>query len=358
MRVTSQPYTQHQNFIPSSWVRNWATPVGIQKPMQDSSRDSPQLSRGVLNINVNGGIFNQVGRDQYNNAMNDEMVVRQSYQSIWPMLNFVLDRLIVCILVCTQLPTTYYPLIAHLAKLSCTVRAGYSSGNHKPCLKGTREGVLWDIEAWEADDMTESVYWLKGVVGCGKSTIAQTFTEHSAANGKLRASFFCSCDYPGWRNLYLTFLTLAHHLAHWSPNFKTTLVPIIHTNPNVQDDSLPVQLEKLLVRPFKQTSLSAMIIIDALDECEDKEPVSQFLLALAVHVDNMPTVRFFIMGRPEDCIRSGFKLPSLRTKELPLHDVDLAIVDSDLQLFIAYQLDEIATRQKQAINGHGPRIET
>ena len=89
-----------------------------------------------------------------------------------------------------------------------------------------------------------------------------------------------------------------------------------------------------------------MIIIDALDECEDKEPVSQFLLALAVHVDNMPTVRFFIMGRPEDCIRSGFKLPSLQTKELPLHDVDLAIVDSDLQLFIAYQLDEIATRQK------------
>jgi hypothetical protein len=59
--------------------------------MQDSSRDGP---RGASNINANGGIFNQVGRDQfnnynnqynnqynnYNNAMNDEMVVRQSYQ--------------------------------------------------------------------------------------------------------------------------------------------------------------------------------------------------------------------------------------------------------------------------------------
>ena len=64
--------------------------------MQDSSRDGP---RGASNINANGGIFNQVGRDQYNNqynnhnnqynnsqhyhnynnAMNDEMVVRQSY---------------------------------------------------------------------------------------------------------------------------------------------------------------------------------------------------------------------------------------------------------------------------------------
>jgi hypothetical protein len=57
--------------------------------MQDSSRGGP---RGASNINANGGIFNQVGRDQYNNynnsqhynnynnAVNDEMVVRQSYQ--------------------------------------------------------------------------------------------------------------------------------------------------------------------------------------------------------------------------------------------------------------------------------------
>ena len=59
--------------------------------MQDSSRD--RSPRDASNINANGGIFNQVGRDQYNNynnqynsqhytnynnAMNDEMVVRQS----------------------------------------------------------------------------------------------------------------------------------------------------------------------------------------------------------------------------------------------------------------------------------------
>jgi hypothetical protein len=60
-------------------------------PMQDSSRDGPRFSRGASNINANSGIFNQVGRDQYNhynnnqyhnysNAVNDDMVVRQSYQ--------------------------------------------------------------------------------------------------------------------------------------------------------------------------------------------------------------------------------------------------------------------------------------
>ena len=255
---------------------------------------------------------------------------------------------------CTHLPAIYLLSIAYLAKLPCAVRAGYSSGNHKPCLKDTREGVLWDIEAWEADEMNESVYWLKGVAGCGKSTIAQTFAERSAAKGNLGASFFCSRDYPDRRNLHLIFLTLARDLAYWSTDFKAALVPIIRVNPNVQDDSLPVQLEKLLVRPFKQTGLSATIVVDALDECDDKEPVSEFLSALAVHVGNMPMVRFFITGRPEDRIRSGFKLPSLRTKELPLHDVDSATVDSDIKSFVAYQLNAIATRRRQSISGQWP----
>jgi NACHT domain len=256
--------------------------------------------------------------------------------------------------VCTHLPATYRLSIAYLAKLPCAVRAGYSSGNHKPCFKGTREGVLWDIEAWEVDEMNESVYWLKGVAGCGKSTIAQTFAERSAAKGKLGASFFCSRDYPDRRNLHLIFLTLARDLAYWSADFKAVLVPIIRANPNVQDDSLPVQLEKLLVRPFKQTGLSATIVVDALDECEDKEPVSEFLSTLAVHVDNMPTVRFFITGRPEDRIRSGFELPSLRTKELPLHDVDSATVDSDIKSFVTFRLNEISKRRRQSISGQWP----
>ena len=202
--------------------------------------------------------------------------------------------------------------------------------------------------------MNESVYWLKGVAGCGKSTIAQTFAERSAAKGNLGASFFCSRDYPDRRNLHLIFLTLARDLAYWSPDFKTALVPIIRINPNVQDDSLSIQLDKLLVRPFKQTGLSATIVIDALDECEDKGPVSEFLSALAGHVNNMPTVKFFITGRPEDRIRSGSKLPSLRTKELPLHDVDSATVDYDIKSFVTFRLNEIATRRRHSISGQWP----
>jgi hypothetical protein len=157
----------------------------------------------------------------------------------------------------------------------------------------------------------ELVYWLKGVMGCGKSTIDQTFAECSAAHGNLGASFFCSHDYPDWRNRHLIFLTLSYDLTYWSADFKTALVSIICANPNVQYNTLHIQLEKLLVRPFKQTGLSTTIVVDALNECEDNEPVSEFLSALAIHINTIPTVKFFITGRPEDHIQSRFKLPSL-----------------------------------------------
>ena len=73
--------------------------------------------------------------------------VNPTSELIRSLLNFVLDRLMVRISMCTHLPATYRLSIAYLDKLPCAVRAGYSSGNHKPCLEGTREGVLWDIGA-------------------------------------------------------------------------------------------------------------------------------------------------------------------------------------------------------------------
>jgi hypothetical protein len=106
------------------------------------------------------------------------------------------------------------------------------------------------------------------------------------------------------------------------------------------------------VGPLKETGLSCTIVVDALDECEDKEPVSAFLSALAQYVDEIPTVKFFITGRPEDRIRYGFE--KLRTKELPLHDVESATVGSDIKLYVKTRLEEIAERRRESISGPWP----
>jgi NACHT domain len=217
--------------------------------------------------------------------------------------------------------------------------------------------VLQEIEAWELHDTNSTVYWLKGVAGCGKSTIAQTFAEQSAARGRLGASFCCSRDFPDRRDLRLIFPTLARDLAHRYPKFKVALVKIIRAYPDVAEDSLAVQFEKLIVEPLGSTGLFTSIVVDALDECTDKEPVSAFLSVLARYVDVIPNVKFFITGRPEDHIRAGFAIPSLRTKELPLHDVDSLTVDSDIRSFVTAWLDEIATRDPQSMNSAWPSDE-
>ena len=89
-------------------------------------------------------------------------------------------------------------------------------------------------------------------------------------------------------------------------------------------ESLCSQMEKLIVGPFKTTHIPILIIIDALDECKDGEPVSVALLILSRYVKQIIHVKFFITGRPEQRIRSGFRLVALRlpTDVFKLHEVE------------------------------------
>jgi hypothetical protein len=60
--------------------------------MAYSRRDAgPAFFQGASNVNASRGVFNSIGRDQYNynsynNAMNEEMVVRRSFHQINPIV--------------------------------------------------------------------------------------------------------------------------------------------------------------------------------------------------------------------------------------------------------------------------------
>ena len=214
-------------------------------------------------------------------------------------------------------------------------------------MKGTRRDVLVQLETWLKDEQDRRVFWLNGLAGTGKSTIAQSFAEMSFADGKLGASFFCSRDFDNRSNLRSIFPTLAFQLAYHYPHFRKGLLPVLAANPDVGQESLTSQLEKLLVGPFQVAKAPTLIIIDALDECQDKEPASALLSVLSRYVDRIPLVKFFITGRPEPLIRSGFRLELLRphTDVLRLCDVEPHLVDSDIKLFLKAQLSDIVRTQ-------------
>ena len=211
-------------------------------------------------------------------------------------------------------------------------------------MRGTRKEVLWEIEQWLTGQSGQHVFWLNGLAGTGKSTIAQTFAERSFADGKLGASFFCSRDSEDRNNLQAIFPTLAFQLAQKEPLFQRELLQVLKTDSDVGRESLCSQVEKLIVGPLKATSIPTLIIIDALDECKDEEPASAILSILSRYVDQIPSVKFFITGRPEPRIRSGFCLKSLVqiTEVFRLHEVRPEVVDSDIELFFHVQFTNLS----------------
>ena len=204
------------------------------------------------------------------------------------------------------------------------------------------------IESWADDPDQSPVFWLNGLAGTGKSTIAQTVAERLFAEGRLGASFFCSRDFEDRSNLHFIFPTLAFQLAHKYPNFLSLFVSLLRSNPDVVHESLYSQMQKLIAEPLRETGISTVIVIDALDECKDNEPSSTILSVLARFVEDIAEVKFFITGRPEPRIETGFRLSLLAdlTNIFVLHNVHPSLIENDIRIFLRHELSELAQRRQ------------
>ena len=191
------------------------------------------------------------------------------------------------------------------------------------------------------------VYWLNGLAGTGKSTIARTTAERIFTDGRLGASFFCSRDFEDHSNLRLIFPTLAVQLTRKNAEFRSMFVPLVLLDPQVVNESLYGQMSKLIVQPPVKSGISTVIVIDALDECKDHEPASGILSILSQFLTDIPKVKFFVTGRPEPCIRDGLRLPLLAkaTDVLVLHDIGPNRVDSDVRLFFKHNFSGLKERR-------------
>ena len=225
--------------------------------------------------------------------------------------------------------------------------AGYQAGHHEKCLPGTRESALQNVILWAKSPQDQNVFWLNGLAGTGKSTITQSFTEAIANDGLLGASFFCSRDYIERRELKNIFPTLAYQLACHCPHFRTHIIANLKRDPTLAYTSLISQLENLLVKPLSGIDTPYVIIIDALDECIDDQPASAILSVLGRFAKLLLPVKFFITGRPEPRIRTGFRLPLLQplTQIFLLHEVESSSVNNDIQLYLTQKLTTIAKQR-------------
>ena len=203
-----------------------------------------------------------------------------------------------------------------------------------------------EIEHWADDPEKPPIFWLNGLAGTGKSAIAQTIAERLFNYGLLGASFFCSRDVGDHSNLKLIFPTLAFQLAQRYPGFRSALIPLLQSNPDIIHESLLDQMQKFLINPLQSVDISTVIVIDALDECRDEDPESAILLVLGQLVSKIPGVKFLITSRPETQIVTGFRGLLLKniTNVFVLHEVEPHTVDNDIRCFFKHKLPKLPHR--------------
>ncbi|KAB5592631.1 Vegetative incompatibility protein HET-E-1 [Ceratobasidium theobromae] len=235
-----------------------------------------------------------------------------------------------------------------LEKLGQSKLASYDSKlstsiNRRTCTENTRTVILSDLNGWSDNPKSEKVYWMDGMAGTGKTTIACTLSGQLESRGQLAASFFCTRTSPECRDPMRIVPTIAYQLARHSTPFRSALCRVLSEDPDIGSRNIFAQFERLLKEPLEavegKLANNLVVVIDALDECEDTRAVSQILDVLFRYVGNLP-IKFFVTSRPEAAIREKMLSAEGASRSIfHLHDIERSFVREDIELYLREELE-------------------
>ncbi|KAK4956159.1 hypothetical protein LTR66_013355 [Elasticomyces elasticus] len=189
----------------------------------------------------------------------------------------------------------------------------------------------------------QHIFWLNGMAGTGKSTIARTLAKELHNKGLLGASFFFTRGGGDVAYAGMLFTSIAKQLARVTPELKKLVCESIKKNPDIATKARG----PLSGMPRADSPDTLVIILDALDECDSDNDMRGVVTLLAEAKAILPIkVRIVVTSRPETSIRLGFrKMPAVLHRDLILDDRPRDEVDTDIRLFYYNQISEIKDRQ-------------
>ncbi|KAA6410460.1 MAG: hypothetical protein FRX48_05882 [Lasallia pustulata] len=255
-------------------------------------------------------------------------------------------------------------LLSHLPYAVDAPFNTYSRQHDPTCLPDTRVDLLREIYTWADGKDGRFIYWLNGLAGTGKSTIARTVARKYFENGQLGASFFFSRGGGDVGHASKFFTTIAVQLARKSQSLQRYIGDAVRKNADIATQSLGDQWRQVVLGPLSKLSgdsypSSYILVIDALDECDNDEDILTILKLLA-EAQTLRTVRLRVLltSRPEIPIRHGFyQIPETEHQDFVLHHISPSIIDHDITIFLKYNLGLIGQR-KPSLSASWPGEET
>ena len=232
-----------------------------------------------------------------------------------------------------------------LGKLEGAMEAGFESFSDRDeiqCLQGTRTELLQQIMEWVISPSPKSIFWLKGMAGTGKSTISRTVARSLKDTNRLGASFFFKRGEGDRGNAKKFFPTLTRQLMLRISGLRSGVQEALRHDPDIASKSLREQFEKLLLQPLLNLNQLgrhpqiAVIVIDALDECDHDQDVRNIIRLLPLlRKAKAIRLRIFLTSRPELPISLGFsEVADYDYQDLALHEIPEEVTEHDIRLFL------------------------
>ena len=156
----------------------------------------------------------------------------------------------------------------------------------------------------------------------------------------------------GYAGKFVT--SIAVQLASSVPPLYWYIRTAITERSDIAVQSLRDQWHQLILCPLSKLDgnccyPSYILIVDALDECDDNDNI-RIILQLLAEARSLQRVRLrvFLTSRPEIPIRHGFsQIPDEEREYFVLHSISPSIVDHDIFIFLEYNLTLIGQEDAQ-----------
>ena len=184
-------------------------------------------------------------------------------------------------------------------------------------MEGTRKYRLHEIVDWvanaseEKDHPQSNTYWIYGLPGIGKTSLAHSVCASLHDQGLLAGAFFCRRDDPNLSEPRNVLPTLIYKLAGIFPPFRSKVADRLRNDSNLTPESMK---ESLFLDLFQSLPRSPnhflAFFIDAFDECGNYRSRPALLRLLTSAAARVSWLKIIITSRPEADIQQFFgKLP-------------------------------------------------